>query len=73
MSMPIIAVVSVFNGSLDITTDKTTRNNPDIVKWCKNAYANGWGYVYGGYGQVYTYTGFSFVFVNATVPCTYHL
>ena len=29
-------------------------NNLDLVKWCENAYKNGWGYVYGGYGQVCT-------------------
>lgn len=34
--------------------DKTTKNNLDLVKWCENAYKNGWGYVYGGYGQVCT-------------------
>ncbi len=35
-------------------TDKTTKNNLDLVKWCENTYKNGWGYVYGGYGQVCT-------------------
>lgn len=35
-------------------TDKSTKNNLDLVKWCENAYANGWGYVYGGYGQICT-------------------
>ena len=35
-------------------TDKTTKNNLDLVKWCENAYKNGWGYVYGGYSQVCT-------------------
>ena len=35
-------------------TDKTTKNNLDLVKWCENAYKNGWGYVYGGHGQVCT-------------------
>lgn len=35
-------------------TDKTTKNNLDLVKWCENAYKNGWGYVYGGYGQICT-------------------
>ena len=35
-------------------TDKTKKNNLDLVKWCENAYKNGWGYVYGGYGQVCT-------------------
>ena len=35
-------------------TDKITKNNLDLVKWCENAYKNGWGYVYGGYGQVCT-------------------
>ena len=35
-------------------TDKTTKNNLDLVRWCENAYKNGWGYVYGGYGQICT-------------------
>lgn len=35
-------------------TDKTTKNNLDLVKWCENAYKNGWDYVCGGYGQVCT-------------------
>lgn len=35
-------------------TDKSTKNNLDLVKWCENAYKNGWGYVYGGYGQICT-------------------
>lgn len=35
-------------------TDKTTKNNLELVKRCENAYKNGWGYVYGGYGQVCT-------------------
>ena len=35
-------------------TNRTTKNNLDLVKWCKNAEQNGWGYVYGGYGQVCT-------------------
>lgn len=35
-------------------TDKTTKNNLDLVKWCENVYKNGWGYVYGGYGQICT-------------------
>jgi hypothetical protein len=35
-------------------TDKTTKNNLDLVKWCKNAEQNGWGYVWGGYGQICT-------------------
>jgi len=35
-------------------TDKTTKNNLDLVKWCENAYANGWGYIYDGYGQICT-------------------
>ena len=35
-------------------SDKTTKNNLDLVRWCENAYKNGWGYVYGGYGQVCT-------------------
>ena len=29
-------------------------NNLDLVKWCKNAEKKGWGYVYGGYGQICT-------------------
>lgn len=35
-------------------TDINTKNNLDLVKWCKDAYLNGWGYVYGGYGQICT-------------------
>lgn len=35
-------------------TDVTTKNNLDLVKWCNNAVKNGWGYVWGGYGQVCT-------------------
>ena len=35
-------------------TDKTTKNNLDLVEWCKNAESNGWGYVWGAYGQVCT-------------------
>ena len=35
-------------------SDKTTKNNLDLVRWCENAYKNGLGYVYGGYGQVCT-------------------
>ena len=31
-------------------SDKTTKNNLDLVEWCENAYKNGWG----GYGQVCT-------------------
>lgn len=35
-------------------TNASTKNNIDLVKWCEDAYKNGWGYVYGGYGQVCT-------------------
>ena len=35
-------------------SDKSTKNNLDLVEWCKNAESNGWGYVWGAYGQVCT-------------------
>ena len=38
--------------STDSYTDLTAKNSSDLVIWCKNAYENGWGYVYGGYGQI---------------------
>ena len=34
--------------------DPSTKNNLDLVEWTKNAYAKGWGYVWGTYGQVLT-------------------
>ena len=34
--------------------DPSTKNNLDLVEWAKNAYAKGWGYVWGTYGQVLT-------------------
>ena len=47
---------SITGSKIDISgfTDKTTKNNLDIVEWCKNAESSGWGYVYGGYGQICT-------------------
>ena len=27
-------------------TDKTTKNNLDLVMWCENAYKNGWGVMF---------------------------
>ena len=34
--------------------DPSVKNNLDLAEWCRNAYKNGWGYVYGAYGQVCT-------------------
>lgn len=34
--------------------DPGTKNNLDLVTWAKNAYARGWGYVWGTYGEVLT-------------------
>lgn len=34
--------------------DPSVKNNLDLTEWCRNAQKNGWGYVYGGYGQVCT-------------------
>ena len=34
--------------------DPKVKNNLDLAEWCRNAHKNGWGYVYGGYGQVCT-------------------
>ncbi len=33
-------------------TDPSTKNNLDLVKWAIHAQENGWGYVYGTYGEV---------------------
>lgn len=33
-------------------TDPTTKNNLDLVMWAEFAYAKGWGYVWGTYGDV---------------------
>lgn len=40
--------------AIDISdfTDPATKNNLDIVKWAIYAQENGWGYVYGTYGDV---------------------
>ena len=40
--------------AIDISgfTDPATKNNLDIVKWAIHAQENGWGYVYGTYGDV---------------------
>ena len=35
-------------------TDAQTKNATDLVIWAKQAYGNGWGYVYGTYGNVLT-------------------
>lgn len=37
-------------------TDKTTKNNLDLVKWCENAHKNGWGYVTVRFAQSNTLT-----------------
>lgn len=34
--------------------DPYTKNNQDLVKWAWEAYDDGWGYVWGTYGQVLT-------------------
>lgn len=34
--------------------DPKVKNNLDLAEWCRNAQKNGWGYVYGGYGQICT-------------------
>ncbi len=34
--------------------DASKKNNLDLAQWCIDAHKNGWGYVYGGYGQVCT-------------------
>lgn len=34
--------------------DPKVKNNLDLAQWCRNAQKNGWGYVYGGYGQLCT-------------------
>lgn len=33
-------------------TDSTTKNNLDLVKWAVHAHEQGWGYVWGTYGDV---------------------
>lgn len=35
-------------------TDSQTKNSADLVMWAKQAQENGWGYVYGTYGNVLT-------------------
>ena len=35
-------------------TDAQTKNAADLVIWAKQAYENGWGYVYGTYGNILT-------------------
>jgi len=35
-------------------TDAQTKNSTDLVIWAKQAYENGWGYVYGTYGNILT-------------------
>ncbi len=34
--------------------DIDSKNNIDLVSWAENAYENGWGYVYGTWGNVLT-------------------
>ena len=40
--------------SLNGYYDPKVKNNLDLAEWCKNANKNGWGYVYGAYGQICT-------------------
>lgn len=35
-------------------TDAQTKNSTDLVIWARQAYENGWGYVYGTYGNIFT-------------------
>lgn len=35
-------------------TDTQTKNATDLVIWARQAYENGWGYVYGTYGNILT-------------------
>ena len=35
-------------------TDAQTKNSADLVIWARQAYENGWGYVYGTYGNILT-------------------
>ena len=35
-------------------TDAQTKNSTDLVIWARQAYENGWGYVYGTYGNILT-------------------
>ena len=35
-------------------TDAQTKNAADLVIWARQAYENGWGYVYGTYGNILT-------------------
>ncbi len=35
-------------------TDVQTKNSTDLVIWARQAYENGWGYVYGTYGNILT-------------------
>ena len=35
-------------------TDSQTKNATDLVIWARQAYENGWGYVYGTYGNILT-------------------
>lgn len=50
-------MITSINGarlSADGMIDPTVKNSTDLVFWCKRACDNGWGYVYGGYGQLCT-------------------
>lgn len=48
------AMASIRAAYIDISgyTDPSTKNNLDLVQWAINAEQNGWGYVWGTYGQV---------------------
>ena len=35
-------------------TDAQTKNSTDLMIWARQAYENGWGYVYGTYGNILT-------------------
>ncbi|MCQ4022846.1 NlpC/P60 family protein [Ruminococcus sp. zg-924] len=50
----VMQMVSSTKISVSDYYDASKKNNLDLVQWCKDAYKNGWGYVYGGYGQVCT-------------------
>ena len=41
-------------------TDSTTKNNLDLVAWAQNALSQGWGYVWGTYGEVLDSASFQF-------------
>lgn len=45
-----------FSSNIDFSDcyDPSVKNNLDLVKWAENANEQGWGYVYGTYGNVLT-------------------